>query len=81
MFLLASLAFAQSTEPVELRDDVTVVYKKVTELDYEDVRVDATGHRPDGVLVLEPARPEFAPLIRLRTDFNTELGESVTAVR
>ena len=86
ILVLAAHALAQSSEPaalgpVELQDDVRVVYKKVYELDFDGLRVDATAEKPNGVLILEAPRPVFNPLVHLRDHFNDELAESTRQVR
>lgn len=78
MLLLVSLAFAQSAPETK---EENVIYKAVTEIDYEGLRVEAAMTRPDGTLVSEYKRGKFNPLIVLREDFNGEMEKSATDVR
>ena len=57
------------------------VIPDVTEIDFGTVDVRAEVQRPDGVVVTEPKRPKFNPLIRLRADFDREITDSVSEVR
>ena len=57
------------------------VIPDVTEIDFGTVDIRAQVQRPDGVVVTEPKRPKFNPLIRLRANFDREITASVTEVR
>lgn len=76
MFLLfmVSLASAQDEE----RD---VKYKNRTEIDFEGVDVTGQLVKPQGALLLDRKRASFNPLIKLRTDFNIEISNSVTEIK
>lgn len=78
MLLLVSLAFAQSAP--DAKED-NVVYKAVTEIDYEGLKIEAAMVRPDGMPVFEFKRGKFNPLIVLRDNFNGEMEKSATDVR
>lgn len=58
-----------------------VVYKQVTELDYEEREITAAVERPGVELIDERARASFASLLRLRQEFRAEIAESVDAVK
>jgi len=76
MFLLflVFLVFAQDVD----RD---VKYKSRTEIDFEGVDVTGQLVKPQGALLLDRKRASFNPLIKLRTDFNPEISNSVTEIK
>tara|TARA_R110001583_G_scaffold81124_2_gene216862 strand:+ start:5802 stop:6032 length:231 start_codon:yes stop_codon:yes gene_type:complete len=76
MFLifLVSLAIAQD-------DDRDVRYRSRTEIDFEGVDVTGQLVKPQGALLLDRKRASFNPLIKLRTDFNPEISNSVTEIK
>jgi hypothetical protein len=62
-------------------DDRKVVYKQKTEIDFEGLDVTGELVKPQGALLLDRKRANFNPLIRLRTDFNVEMSESVDEIK
>jgi hypothetical protein len=76
MFLifLVSLAIAQD-------EDRDVRYRSRTEIDFEGVDVTGQLVKPQGALLLDRKRASFNPLIKLRTDFNPEISNSVTEIK
>lgn len=72
--VLASLAFASD-------DEKKVIYKSMTEIDFEDLEIEGILQRPQSALVLERKKASFNPLIKLRTNFNEEIEESAQEVR
>ena len=52
-------------------------------LAYGQDNVDVTGQlvKPQGALLLDRKRASFNPLIKLRTDFNPEISNSVTEIK
>jgi len=72
--VLASLAFASD-------DEKKVIYKSMTEIDFEDLEIEGVLQRPQSALVLERKKANFNPLIKLRVNFNEEIEESVQEVR
>ena len=67
----ASVAVAQED------DNRRIIYKKKTEIDFEDVSVDGELKKPHGAYLLDKRQATFNPLIKLRTDFNPEMYQSV----
>ena len=59
----------------------TVIYKQKTEIDFEGLEMTGELVKPQGALLLDRKRASFNPLIRLRTDFNEEMAESVDEVK
>ena len=49
--------------------------------DFEGVEVAGELVKPQGALLLDRKRASFNPLIKLRTDFNQEMSESVNEVK
>jgi hypothetical protein len=62
-------------------DEQTVVYKSRTEIDFEGVEVAGELVKPQGALLLDRKRGAFNPLIKLRTDFDVEMSQSVNEVK
>lgn len=75
--LLSGAAWAQDEEG----GDRSVQYKSRTEIDFEGVEVAGELVKPQGALLLDRKRASFNPLIKLRTDFNQEMSESVNEVK
>ncbi len=76
-----ALAFALGFSSVALAqddsDDRRVIYKSKTEIDFEDVSVEGELKKPHGAYLLDKRQATFNPLIKLRTDFNPEMYQSV----
>lgn len=72
---LSGVALAQDAE------EPKVVYKDRTEIDFEGVEVAGELVKPQGALLLDRKRASFNPLIKLRTDFNAEMSQSVDEVK
>jgi hypothetical protein len=62
-------------------EEAKVVYKSRTEIDFEGVEVAGELVKPQGALLLERKRGSFNPLIKLRTDFDEEMSQSVNEVK
>ena len=81
--LLSTVAFAQSdsdgTETTE--DGRQIRYQDVTEIEFRGLDIDGELVKPQVGLLSEVKRGEFAPMIRLRSDFNVEMSESVSDVK
>jgi hypothetical protein len=68
--------------PVMAQDDGNnVKYEERTEIDFEGVDVSGELVKPAGALLLDRKRASFNPLIKLRTDFNPEMSQSVNDVK
>lgn len=75
LFATSSAAFAQDDEEREVK------YSERTEIDFEGLDVNGELVKPQGALLLDRKRASFNPLIRLRTDFNQEMAESVDEIK
>jgi len=74
LLTIPTMALAQDEER-------TVKYKERTEIDFEGLDVSGELVKPQGALLLDRKRASFNPLIRLRTDFNQEMAESVDEIK
>jgi hypothetical protein len=74
--LLPGHSFAGDDE-----DDRKVVYKQKTEIDFEDLEVEAVLQKPQSALILERKKASFNPLVKLRTDWNDEIAQSTKEVK
>ena len=73
----SSTAFAQDSDS----EGRQIKYKERTEIDFEAVDVAGELVKPQGALTLERRKANFNPLIKLRTDFNEEMKQSVNEVK
>jgi hypothetical protein len=62
-------------------DGNRVVYKQKTEIDFEDLEIEGILQKPQSALVLERKKASFNPLIKLRTDWNDAMEQSVDEVK
>jgi hypothetical protein len=76
LLLLVNLAFASDES-----EDREVVYKQKTEIDFEDLEIEGILQKPQSALVLERKKANFNPLIKLRTDWNDAMEQSVDEVK
>lgn len=74
--LFSGAAWAQEED-----EERRVQYQSRTEIDFEGVEVAGELVKPQGALLLDRKRASFNPLIKLRTDFNQEMSESVNEVK
>lgn len=74
--LLSTGAFAQDED-----EDRKVVYKERTEIDFEGLDVSGELVKPSGALLLDRKKASFNPLIKLRTNFDEEMAQSVDEVK
>jgi hypothetical protein len=79
LFLIAP-AFAADEEGGE-GEDRRVVYKSTTEIDFEGLDVSGELVKPSSAMVIDRKKASFNPLIKLRSDFNEEMEQSVDEVK
>jgi len=72
LLLIATLSHAE---------EVQIVYKQKTEIDFEGVDVEGLLVKPEGQLITEREIAQFNPLIKLRQDFNLEMSQSVNEIK
>jgi hypothetical protein len=63
------------------KDEPRVVYKQKTEIDFEGVEVDGELVKPQGALLLDRKRAQFNSMIKLRTDFDDLMDETVDEIK
>ena len=82
-FLLAgSLAiFSTAAMAQEEEEERKVVYSERTEIDFEGLDVSGELVKPQGALLLDRKKASFNPLIKLRTNFDEEMAQSVDEVK
>jgi hypothetical protein len=61
--------------------EAKVVYKNKTEIDFEELEIEGVLQKPQSALVLERKKANFNPLIKLRTDWNPEIDQSVDEIK
>jgi len=80
--LILSLLFLPPHAAHAADDDETkVVYRQKTEIDFEDLEIEGILQKPQSALVLERKKANFNPLVKLRTDWNEEISQSVDEVK
>ena len=75
LWIFLSIALAQDTE------ETVVVYKQKTEIDFEGFEIEGQLLKPNGSIITERKQATFNPLIKLRTEFNHEMIESVKDIK
>jgi hypothetical protein len=78
--LVANLAWAGDDVERD-HDGNRVVYRSKTEIDFEDLEIEGVLQKPQSALVLERKKANFNPLIKLRTDWNDAVQESVDEIK
>ena len=77
LLMVSGTAFAQDTNTA----GANIKYKERTVIDFEGVDVTGELVKPSGALLLDRRKADFNPLIKLRTDFNLEMKQSVDQVK
>jgi len=75
LLVLTSLAMAGDD------NEGKVVYRQKTEIDFEELEIEGVLQKPQSALVLERKKANFNPLIKLRTDWNDVIQESVDEIK
>lgn len=81
ILILMLMFFAPAFADDEESEDRKVVYKQKTEIDFEGLEVEGVLQKPQSALVLERKKANFNPLIKLRTDWNTEIDQSTQEIK
>lgn len=74
--LFASLAFA-GDDNLDEDSDRKIIYKQRTEIDFESLEVEGVLVKPSSSLVLERKKAAFNPLVKIRTDWDDMIEESI----
>ena len=72
--LLSGTAFAEDSNS-------RIQYKAKTEIDFEGLEVAGELIKPSGSAINVRRSAPFNPLIKLRTDFNEEMNQSVNEIK
>jgi hypothetical protein len=80
LLILTSIALANDGDPSE-GGGKKVVYRSETTIDFEELEIEGVLQRPQSQLILERKKASFNPLIKLRTDWDDKLEESVDEVK
>jgi len=78
IFLLTA---AGSTAVAQDDEDVTVIYKKKTIIDFEDVLLQGELRKPQGAFLQDRRRTKFDSLITLRESFEREMFRSLDELK
>jgi hypothetical protein len=82
MILLLLVTIAQAGDDIVWDDDgKKVVYKASTTIDFEDLEIEGVPQKPQSALVLERKKANFNPLIKLRTDWQDAMEQSVDEIK
>jgi len=81
LLFLLSLTIISPALADDPKEEPKVVYKAKTEIDFEGVEIDGELVRPQGSLILDRKRAQFNSMIKLRTDFDDLMDESVDEVK
>ncbi len=81
ILVAAAMLMASGTALAQDSSSGQVKYKERTVIDFEGVDVTGELVKPSGALLLDRRKADFNPLIKLRTDFNLEMKQSVDKVK
>ncbi|MAG27721.1 hypothetical protein CMI47_19490 [Candidatus Pacearchaeota archaeon] len=81
LFFVSSFTTAICDDELVLDRDRSIVYRDITEIDFEGLEVEGQLVRPQGALILDRRKGSFNPLIRLRTEFDEEINSSVNNIK
>ena len=81
MVLAALFALGLGIPVAVAQNEPDVRYKAKTEIDFEDVSIAGELKKPHGAYLLDKRQSSFNPLIRLKSNFNQEMIDSVNQIR
>jgi hypothetical protein len=79
--ILAPLLFLAGHAIADDDGEKKVIYRQVSNIDFEDLEIEGILVKPQSALVLERKKASFNPLIKLRTDWNDQVEQSVDEVK
>lgn len=79
--ILAPLLFLAGKAIADDDGEKKVLYRKETTIDFEELEIEGILVKPQSALVLERKKASFNPLIKLRTDWNDQVDQSVDEVK
>ena len=75
--LLVSAALAADSVEIDESSDREVIYRQKTEIDFEALDIEGILVKPSSSLILERKKAAFNPLVKIRTDWNDMIEESI----
>ncbi|NOZ85745.1 MAG: hypothetical protein GXP49_05705 [Deltaproteobacteria bacterium] len=75
------LFFPMTVSAQDDEDNVTVIYKKKTIIDFEDVLLQGELRKPQGAFLQDRRRTKFDSLITLRDSFEREMFRTVDELK
>ena len=79
--ILTPLLFLSGHDIADDDGERKVFYLQETTIDFEDLEIEGILVKPQSALVLERKKASFNPLIKLRTDWNDQVDQSVDEVK
>ena len=79
--ILIGLSLLSLSAIAQEEGEATVSYKDKTEIDFEGLEVAGELIKPSGSAINVRRSAPFNPLIKLRTDFNEEMNQSVNEIK
>jgi|688.fasta_scaffold47395_9 hypothetical protein len=79
--IATSLFFAPLAAFAGEDEEGRVTYRQKTEIDFEELEIEAPLQKPQSALILERKKAQFNPLIQLRTNFNPEMEQSIDEIK
>ena len=76
LLLFSGIAYADDSQ-----EEPKVIYKERTEIDFEGVEIAGELVRPQGTLLLERKKAQYNSMIKLRTDFDDEIDNSINEIK
>jgi len=76
IFLIGAALAADSVE-IDETSDREVIYRQKTEIDFEALDIEGILVKPSSSMILERKKAAFNPLVKIRTDWNDMIEESI----
>jgi len=76
IFLIGAALSADIVE-IDESSDREVIYRQKTEIDFEALDIEGILVKPSSSLILERKKAAFNPLVKIRTDWNDTIEESI----
>ena len=77
IFLIGVALATDSDASLDETSDRKVIYRQKTEIDFEALDIEGILVKPSSSLILERKKAAFNPLVKIRTDWNDMIEESI----
>jgi len=77
IFLIGVALASDSDASLDETSDREVIYRQKTEIDFEALDIEGILVKPSSSLILERKKAAFNPLVKIRTDWNDMIEESI----